>query len=220
MAIIQYSLDNYQFKTRDDFLQAMTDEMKQVNQSFFRLGMYLTEAYQRRYNNGTGYDDFFEWCDDLFGLQKSSVYNLMRVYCVFRDKNRSDVGLIDERYSKFSQSQLVELLPAADDLEKLSFVKPSDSVSTIRDVVKINKNMRFRPHVDCDSSDEYISRFGACIKKAKTSSVKDSKLKGADAFNAVYNYLFNYFETDLDLKHRGGSVSIITRNIVYEILGL
>lgn len=63
--IIQYSLDNYQFKTRDEFFQAMTDEMKNVRQSFFKLGMYLTEAYQRRLNNGTGYDDFFEWCDDI-----------------------------------------------------------------------------------------------------------------------------------------------------------
>ena len=212
--VIEYSLDKYQFANRNDFLQAMTDEMKQVNQSFFRLGSYLTEAYQRRYNNGTGYDDFFEWCDCLFGLQKSSVYNLMRVYCVFRDKKRSDVGLIDERYLGFSQSQLVELLPAADYLETLSFVKPSDSVSTIRDVVKINKNMRYRPHVDCDSSDEYISRFGACIKKAKTSSVKDSKLKGADAFNAVYTALNNEFDID------GWMARDISKRIVYEILGL
>ena len=108
MEVIQYSLDNWQFKSRDEFLQAMTDELKSLKQSFFKLGMYLSEAYVKRYNNGSGFDDFFEWCDIIFGLQKSSVYNFMRIYNVFRDKRRTDVGILDERYSSFSQSQLTD----------------------------------------------------------------------------------------------------------------
>ena len=192
--------------------------MKNVKESFFKLGMYLSEAYVKRYNNGSGIDDFFEWCEALFGLQKSSVYNFMRIYNVFRDKRRTDIGLIDERFSNYSQSQLVELLPASSDLDKLQFIKPSDSVATIRKVVKINKKMRNRAHVECNSSEEYIGRFGAVLLPGD--SCKKEKLKGADAYNAVYNYLTKYFESDLDLKHRGGTVSIITRKIVYEILNL
>ena len=210
--IIQYDLDNYQFKTRDEFLQVMTDEMKNVRQSFFKLGMYLTEAYQKRLNNGTGYDDFFEWCDDIFGLQKSSVYNMMRVYNVFRDRKRSDLGVIDDRYSKFSLSQLVELLPAADHLEEVAFVKPSDSVATIRKVVKVHKKMRSRAHVECDSSSEYVGRFGAVLLPSGTCIKK--QLKGADAFNAVYTALNNEFNID------GWTARDISKRIVYEILGL
>lgn len=218
MEIIQYSLDSWQFNSREDFCKAMTDEMQNVKHSFFKLGMYLSEAYVKRLNNGTGVDDFFTWCEQLFGLQKSSVYNFMRIYNVFRDKRRTDVGVLDSRFEDFSQSQLVELLPASDSLDQIQFVKPTDSVATIRKVVKINKKMRSRAHVECNSSEEYIGRFGAVLLPGDT--CKKERLKGADAYNAVYNYLTKYFESDLDLKHRGGTVSIITRKIVYEILDL
>ena len=218
MEAILYNQNKYNFKSKDEFVQTMNSEMKNMKESFFKLGMYLTEAYVKRYNNGTGYDDFFEWCDASFGLQKSSVYNFMRIYNVFRDKNRKDIGIISEKYSDFNQSQLVELLPASDYLEQISFIKPSDSVATIRKVVKINKKMRNRAHVECDSAEEYIGRFGAVLLPGD--SCKKEKLKGADAYNAVYNYLTKYFESDLDLKHRGGTISILTRKIVYEILDL
>ena len=217
MEIIQYNLNNWQFKTRDEFLQAMSDEMKNVRESFFKLGMYLSEAYVKRYNNGSGINDFFEWCDTLFGLQKSSVYNFMRIYNVFRDKKRTDIGLIDDRYSKYSQSQLIELLPASHYLDDLAFVKPTDSVATIRKVVKIHKKMRNRAHVECDSSEEYISRFGAVLlpgKHCDNASSGTKKLKGVDARNACYFILMNNYEIDESLA------SDIANYLVYEVLKL
>lgn len=212
MEIIQYSLDSWQFASREDFCKAVTDEMQNVKHSFFKLGMYLSEAYVKRLNNGTGVDDFFTWCEQLFGLQKSSVYNFMRIYNVFRDKRRTDVGVLDSRFENFSQSQLVELLPASGSLDQIQFVKPSDSVATIRKVVKINKKMRSRAHVECDSSEEYIGRFGAVLLPGE--SCKKEKLKGADAFNRVYTVLNNEFNID------GWTARDIAKRIVYEILDL
>ena len=212
MEVIQYNLDNWQFKNKDEFLQTISNEMENVKKSFFKLGMYLSEAYIKRYNNGSGIDDFFEWCDALLGLQKSSVYNFMRIYNVFRDKKRNDIGIIDERFSKYNQSQLIELLPASSDLDNLQFIKPSDSVATIRKVVKINKKMRSRAHVECNSSEEYIGRFGAVLIPGN--SCKKEKLKGADAFNRVYTVLNNEFNID------GYTARDIAKRIVYEILDL
>lgn len=212
MEIIQYSLNSWQFKNEKEFIQAMTNEIENVKASFFKLGMYLSEAYVKRYNNGTGIDDFFEWCENLFDLQKSSVYNFMRIYNVFRDKKRTDIGIIDSKYSNFSQSKLAELLPASQYLDDLYFIKPTDSVATIRKVVKISKKMRYNPHVECDSSEEYINRFGAILLHENT--CKKEKLKGADAFNAVYNALNNEFDID------GWKARDITKRIVYEILEL
>ena len=217
MEVIQYSLDNWQFKSREDFIKAISNEMENVKESFFKLGMYLSEAYVKRYNNGTGIDDFFEWCDSLFGLQKSSVYNFMRIYNVFRDKRRTDMGIIDERYSKYGQSQLAELLPAASYLDELSFIQPSDSVATIRKVVKIHKLMRNRAHVECDTSEEYISRFGAVLlnnKNCNSTSSSVKKLKGVDARNACYFILMNNYELD------EGLASDIANYLVYEVLRL
>lgn len=190
----------------------MTEEMQNVKHSFFKLGMYLSEAYIKRLNNGTGVDDFFVWCEQLFGLQKSSVYNFMRVYNVFRDKRRTDVGILDSRFENFNQSQLVELLPASDSLDEIQFIKPSDSVATIRKVVKISKKMRSRAHVECDSSEEYINRFGAVLITGN--SCKKEKLKGADAFNRVYTVLNNEFNID------GWTARDMAKRIVYEILDL
>ena len=212
MEIIQYHLDSWQFKSREDFCKAMTEEMQNVKHSFFKLGMYLSEAYIKRLNNGTGVDDFFIWCEQLFGLQKSSVYNFMRIYNVFRDKTRTDVGILDSRFENFNQSQLVELLPASDSLDQIQFVKPSDSVATIRKVVKISKKMRSRAHVECDSSEEYIGRFGAVLLCGDV--CKKEKLKGADAFNRVYTVLNNEFNID------GYTARDIAKRIVYEILNL
>ena len=209
---IVYNQNKYNFKNKDEFIQTMNNEMQNIKESFFKLGMYLAEAYVKRYNNGSGYDDFFEWCDASFGLQKSSVYNFMRIYSVFRDKNRPDVAVINERYSNFNQSQLVELLPASDDLERISFIKPSDSVATIRKVVKISKKMRSRAHVECNSSEEYIGRFGAVLLPGD--ACKKEKLKGADAFNRVYTVLNNEFKID------GWTARDIAKRIVYEILDL
>ena len=209
---IVYNQNKYNFKNKDEFIQTMNNEMQNIKESFFKLGMYLSEAYVKRYNNGSGYDDFFEWCDASFGLQKSSVYNFMRIYSVFRDKNRPDVAIINERYSNFNQSQLVELLPASDDLERISFIKPSDSVATIRKVVKISKKMRNRAHVECNSSEEYIGRFGAVLLHGD--ACKKEKLKGADAFNRVYTVLNNEFNIE------GWTARDIAKRIVYEILDL
>ena len=212
MEIIQYNLDSWQFASREDFCKAMTEEMQNVKHSFFKLGMYLSEAYIKRLNNGTGVDDFFIWCEQLFGLQKSSVYNFMRIYNVFRDKRRTDVGVLDSRFENFNQSQLVELLPASDSLDEIQFIKPSDSVATIRKVVKISKKMRSRAHVECDSSEEYINRFGAVLITGN--SCKKEKLKGADAFNRVYTVLNNEFNID------GWTARDMAKRIVYEILDL
>lgn len=212
MEIIQYNLDSWQFASREDFCKAMTEEMQNVKHSFFKLGMYLSEAYVKRLNNGTGVDDFFIWCEQLFGLQKSSVYNFMRIYNVFRDKRRTDVGILDSRFENFNQSQLVELLPASDSLDRIQFVKPSDSVATIRKVVKISKKMRNKAHVECDSSEEYIGRFGAVLLPSDT--CKKEKLKGADAFNRVYTVLNNEFNID------GWTARDMAKRIVYEILDL
>lgn len=217
MEMIKYNLDNWQFKTRDEFIQAMNDEMKNVRESFFKLGMFLSEAYVKRYNNGSGINDFFEWCDNLFGLQKSSVYNFMRIYNVFRDKSRTDMGLIDDRYSKYNQSQLTELLPASSYLDDLKFIKPTDSVATIRKVVKIHKKMQNRAHVECDSAEEYISRFGAVIlpgKNPHNDSSYTKRLKGVDARNACYFILMNNYELDESLA------ADIANYLVYEVLRL
>ena len=37
MEVIQYNLDNWQFKNKDEFLQAISSEMENVKKSFFTL---------------------------------------------------------------------------------------------------------------------------------------------------------------------------------------
>ncbi len=73
--------------------------------------------------------------------------------------------------------------------------------------------MQNRAHVDCESSEEYIGRFGAVILPGDT-SYKKEKLKGADAFNAVYTALNNEFNID------GWTARDIAKRIVYGFLEL
>ena len=183
----------YLFRKREDFFAAMDTELNTVKASFYKLGMYLSEAYVKRYNNGTGTDDFFEWVDNVFGLGKSTVYNLMRVYNVFHD--HKDHTQLAERWNGFSQTQLTELLPAAEWLKHIDFVKPSDSCAVLRDVVKISKSMHYKPIGECADSMEYIGRFGSLLKKENSSQLEKVKpLKGTNALHAVYMYLCDKFK--------------------------
>ena len=68
-----------------------------------------------------------------------------------------------------------------------------------------------RTHVDCESSEEYIGRFGAVLIN---NLPKKEKLKGADAFNKVYTVLNNEFDIE------GWTARAITKRIVYDILDL
>ena len=75
--------------------------------------------------------------------------------------------------------------------------------------VKIAKYDHICLHIN--SSEEYIGRFGAVLTG---DSCKKEKLKGADAFNAVYTALNNEFNID------GWTARDIAKRIVYGILDL
>ena len=119
MEVIQYSLDVWQFKTKDEFVCIMNNELANVKESFFKLGMYLSEAYVRRYNNGTGIDDFFEWVYLLFGMQKSMVYNLMRIYNVFRDKKGRMLESLTKNIRALVSHSLLSFSLLPSDLKRL-----------------------------------------------------------------------------------------------------
>lgn len=211
----------YLFRKREDFFAAMDAELTTVKTSFYKLGMYLSEAYVKRYNNGAGMDDFFDWVDNVFGIGKSMAYNLMRLYNVFHD--HKDHTQLAERWKDFSQTQLTELLPAAEWLDCIDFVKPSDSCAVIRDVVKISKKMHNMPIGECADSMVYISRFCSLLKKQNSSQLEKIKpLKGADAYNAVYYYLARTLPDtfDIDLKANIYAIEQICRRICYEVLHL
>ena len=211
----------YLFRKRADFLAAMDTELNTVKASFYKLGMYLSEAYVKRYNNGTGTDDFFEWVDNIFGLGKSTVYNLMRVYNVFRDHN--DHTQLAERWSGFSQTQLTELLPAAEWLDHIKFVKPTDSCIVLRKVVKISKSMYMKAIGDCADSMEYIGRFGAVLNSSQLEKPKKEKpLKGGEARNAIYYYLAVKLQDHLNISKEDAYsfVNLYASRLAYEVLRL
>lgn len=202
----------YLFRKREDFLAAMDTELNTVKASFYKLGMYLSEAYVKRYNNGTGTDDFFVWVENVFGLGKSTVYNLMRVYNVFHD--HKDPAQLAERWKCFSQTQLTELLPAAEWLDHINFVKPTDSCAVLRDVVKISKSMHYKPIGEFADSMDYIGCFGSLLKKDNSSQLEKVKpLKGQDACIAAYKYLCTKFKNVSDL-------GLIARELCCEVLHL
>ena len=48
MEAILYNQNKYNFKSKEEFVQTMNSEMKNMKESFFKLGMYLTEAYVKK----------------------------------------------------------------------------------------------------------------------------------------------------------------------------
>lgn len=86
-----------------------------------------------------GYKNVQELGFDLFGLKKSSVYNLINIVDRFGEKieNGKPVEVIVDQYSGYSQSQLGVMVGHTDD--ELKNITPEMSVREIKEVLKQSK---------------------------------------------------------------------------------
>ena len=111
-------------------------DIADVKKRYMSLGFHLHEMEMRRYHEELGYDNFYECIEKNFHMDKSAVSRVIAVWKEFCSKDNSNSGKvwIDDRYEKYSYSQLVEMLPLK---EKERFKVNADmTVSQIRNYKK------------------------------------------------------------------------------------
>ena len=111
-----------------DFIKYTNLELGDIKRKFFKIGFRLNEANEFEYYKNLGYSDIYELAEAEFGFKATTTKNLMEVNRVYSDHLMSSNKLagstvhyrkyamdIDPRYDKYTQTQLVEMLPLSEE---------------------------------------------------------------------------------------------------------
>lgn len=112
-------IDECSLSFAKSFVDNTKEDLKSVKRSFFKIGFRLNEAVDQGYVEALGYADIFDLAYHCFGFESTTTKNLMainRTYCVHEYMGHwlPYTMQMDERYDKYNQTQLVEMLPLAD----------------------------------------------------------------------------------------------------------
>ena len=201
-----------------DFQLQVASRVGKIKETFVEVGYYLSLCERNKWYLTLGYDSLAACAESLFDIKKSTCYALISIAERF-----SLNGVLDDRFKRFSQSQLVALAPSYSFHLKYYLKNiPSDaSVLDIRDVVRCSKNTnQFLLKIEhqkeytwnnlVEDSKAYLFRSNGKVSK---NSDKKKKIKGADAYNTAYSYLSGLF------KNVDGLDDIV-RHLVYDLLSL
>lgn len=130
-----------------DFIKYTNLELHDIKRKFFKIGFRLNEANEFEYFKALGYPDIYALAEAEFGFKSTTTKNLMEVNRVYSDHLMSSNALagstthyrkftmeIDPRYDKYSQTQLVEMLPLS--TEERAHVPADFKTQDLRDYKK------------------------------------------------------------------------------------
>lgn len=111
-------------------------DIADVKKRYISLGFHLHEMELCGYHEELGYDNFYECIEKNFYMDKSAVSRVISVWNEFCSKDDADSRKmwIDDRYEKYSYSQLVEMLPLKE--QERRRVTSDMTVSQIRNYKK------------------------------------------------------------------------------------
>ena len=156
----------------NEFAVASFNYVKQdiadVKKRYISLGFHLHEMEMCRYHEELGYGNFYECIEKNFHMDKSAVSRVIAVWKEFcsKDNSNSRKMWIDDRYEKYSYSQLVEMLPLK---EKERFKVSADmTVSQIRNYKKsLKEKQKSRKQKTIHLQKTLLRRRNQCRRKKK-----------------------------------------------------
>lgn len=118
----------------------MLSDVNDIRHSYIRLGFHLNEFDRMNYYKDFGYSSLFDFCDVNLGLDKSAVSRCISVFKAFAKENNTinhaKTMFLDDRYEKYSYSQLCEMVSMTD--KQRVMVKPEMTIKQIRELKKKN----------------------------------------------------------------------------------
>lgn len=123
----------------ESYLTRIYDDMREVKHGFIKLAFHLNEIKKCEYYKAAGYEDFYEFCEVNYGLDKTKVKRYIEIWYRFamRENGGSHPKMwIDEKYADYNYSQLCEMVS----MKHPEKVKPNMTIREIRELKKIEKN--------------------------------------------------------------------------------
>ncbi len=115
----------------DSLTNKIRKEIVNIAGSFLYIGFLLWECQTQKIYLERGYKNIYEYALSELGFKKSSTYNFINVCLRFSEYSGASPSYrLSLTYSKYSYSQLVELLSLTD--EKISSVTPDMTVKEIK----------------------------------------------------------------------------------------
>lgn len=158
----------------EEFLKQTRLDLDDAKTSFFKIGFRLNEANRGGYFRALGYEDIYALALDEFGFEKTTTKNLMAInykYCVHGTGSGYSLYSmqIAEKYRKYSQTQLVEMLPLMD--SEREHVPEDFTISELRDYKKVCKN----PTVYGVSWESYRKDPRASVKQYREKKAEEER---------------------------------------------
>lgn len=114
-------------------------DMNDIRSRYIKLGFHLSEVEHLQFYRHFGFDNVYDFAFENFGLDKTTVSRCISVSREFSSGTGTSSSLfLDDKYSEYSYSQLVEMINLSDDERRK--IKPDMSVRQIRELKKSFKN--------------------------------------------------------------------------------
>ena len=179
-------------KKYNDSLEEIQRESENILESFFNIGNELSYIQENKFYLIDGYKNIYELAEDKFNFKKTTTHNMIAVFNKYKDENKE----LDEKYSGYSFSSLVELLPVPKEEITEENFNPGMTVKEIRNSkFKIQLSEHFNKMVERleeveklfeDKVNEYNSKEPN--KKLPIKITKDRYNLSEDNFNVNINY--------------------------------
>lgn len=124
-----------------DSLDVIKDESVKIQKSFVKIGWYLKHIQDNELYREDGYANINECAAAHFGYSQSTVSRFIGI-CEKFSKNH-DSPELDEKYSGFDKSQMIEMLPMSQ--EQLESVTPEMTVKQIREIKEAKVKSKNEP---------------------------------------------------------------------------
>ncbi|MFA6667210.1 MAG: hypothetical protein WCS51_02495 [Bacilli bacterium] len=157
-----------------------------IRNNFFDLGKELSKVKESKSYKIGNYKDVYEFSKSEFNLEVTSTKNFINVYSTFKNDN----GCLSDKFQNFNLSQLVEMLPLADDKE---FCSELGSL-TVKEIKSVKKQLN-----TIDATVE--GKWNSLITVVKNIVLDDVCTKNKKLFGKFHNdgserqYSFDNYES-------------------------
>ena len=145
-------------KSKEELINRIKSNLDTIKFSFFEIGGYLYEAYNRGFCHGYN-GSIIEFAKENFGFEKTLTYDLINVFRTFRD---GDSFLPYQSVAHLNQTQLIALCRCqAGRNELATIISPTDTVNNVKRAVKIYNNISIsaRMSIKANNLEEFFEEF-------------------------------------------------------------
>lgn len=151
--------------------QYINVDIQNIKKNFISLGFHLVECRDNQYYKDFGFDNFYDFVEKNFHMEKSAVSRHINIFMKFSQSSNNGVPYmmyLDDKYKKYSYSQLSEMLQLNDD--QIKQIKPE---MTIKEIRELKKEWKEKPEVatvatrkcKCRLDGNYICNIEEVMKK-------------------------------------------------------